>query len=86
MHGGKSPQALRKAQERMLADIDEAVIELMRIALSGKSEAVRMTALREWFERSGFGEKKRVEITHINDDVLQQEYERLLAEMAELDN
>jgi len=66
---------------RLLEAVDPAAGELIRIALSGKTDQVRVQAIRELFERAGFGEPKRIDIT-LTDDVLDAEIARLEAELA----
>jgi hypothetical protein len=80
-HGGSAPQVKRKARERLLEAVDPAAAELARIALNGKSEQVRLNAIKELFARAGFGEPDR--LTVITEDVLDAEIKRLEAELAE---
>lgn len=84
-HGGQLPNVKAKAQERLREALDPAVNELIRIALSGEKDADKVRAIREIFERAGFGEAKRLEV-QLTDDVLDAEIARLTAELAEYDN
>ncbi len=60
-HGGQAPQNKAAAARRLLESIDPAAAELVRIALKGKTERDRLTAIKELFERAGFGEAKRIQ-------------------------
>ena len=84
VHGGMAPQVRNAARARILEALDPAAAELVRIALNAKSEQVRVQAIKELFERAGFGEPKRMDIT-LTDDVLDAEIARLTAELAEND-
>lgn len=67
VHGGAAPQTVQAAKLRLLGAIDPAMAELIRIALRGQAEAVRVSAIKELFERAGFGDPKRVEVTQMPD-------------------
>lgn len=84
VHGGSAPQVRRAAMQRLLAAVDPAAGELVRIALHGESEPVRLNAIKELFARAGFGEADKLEVT-LTDDVLDREIARLTAELAEND-
>ena len=84
-HGGSAPQVKAAAQRRLLEAVDPLIAELIRIGLSGKAEQVRVSAIKEALERAGFGEKRRVEVTHITEDVLDAEIARLVEELETLD-
>jgi hypothetical protein len=62
VHGGSAPQVRQAANRRLLEAIDPAAVELIRIALHGVTERDRLTAIKELFERAGFGSAKRVEV------------------------
>ena len=66
-HGGGAPQTIAAANFRLLAAIDPVMAELIRIALKGKSEAVRVQAIKEVLERAGFGDPKRLAISQVPD-------------------
>jgi hypothetical protein len=66
---------------RLLEAIDPAAAQLVKIALEGQTEQVKLNAIKELFERAGFGEPKRIDIT-LTDDVLDAEIARLEAELA----
>ena len=85
VHGGMAPQVRNAARARLLEALDPAAGELVRIALNGKQENVRVQAIKELFERAGFGEPKRLDIT-LTDDVLDAEIARLTAELAANDH
>ncbi len=62
VHGGSAPQVRAKAQQRLNEAIDPATVELIRLATTAENERDRITAIKEIFERAGFGEAKRVEV------------------------
>lgn len=74
VHGGAAPQVRQAANLRLLQALDPAAGELVRIALNGKTERDRITAIKELFERAGFGEPKRLEIAQVPDQALIDEW------------
>lgn len=52
-HGGAAPAVQAKAKQRLLAALDPAAAELVRIAREGKDEGVRVRAIREILDRAG---------------------------------
>ncbi len=74
VHGGSAPQVRHAANRRLLEALDPAAGELVRIALTGKVERNRIMAIKELFERAGFGEPKRLEIAQIPDQALIDEW------------
>ena len=88
-HGGNTRNAREAARRNILELVDPAVLRLAEAlnieAATANDWAVVMRAVKEVLDRAGVAEPKKLEITHITEDVLQEEYERLLAEMAELD-
>jgi len=54
-HGGAAPQVRKKAQERLFAAADVLMAQLLKIATSAESEAVRLTATKDALDRAGFG-------------------------------
>ena len=62
-HGGASPQARRKAQERAEAHVDELMWMLIQIAQDEKQPgSVRLTAIKDALDRAGFGASKKVDV------------------------
>jgi hypothetical protein len=61
MHGGKSPQALRSAQERLAALVDPALSALSRLVDQADSEVVQLAAIKDVLDRAGFKPTERVE-------------------------
>lgn len=53
LHGGKAPQVRAAAQHRLLEAVDIVAAELVRIATSGESDAVRLSACRDLLDRVG---------------------------------
>lgn len=85
MHGGAAPQVRKAARLRVIEAVDLVVGELLRLALHAENEGVRVRAISLIFDRAGFGEPQRIEITHITDEALDEEIRRLTAEMASFD-
>lgn len=77
-HGGSAPQTKAAAARRLLKAVDPAAVELIRIALEGKTEQTRLGAIKELFERAGFGEPKRLEIAQVPDQEVIDEWIRVL--------
>ena len=84
-HGGAAPQTVRAAKIRLIEAVDPLLAELIRIGLSGKDERTRVAAINSALDRAGIDEPKRVEITHITEDLLDAEIIRLEAELADND-
>lgn len=74
VHGGAAPQTKAAAMMRAMQHVDPIMAEVVRIALHGKSEAVRLQAAKEVFERLGLGDPKRIEITQIPDPAVIQDW------------
>jgi hypothetical protein len=61
MHGGKSPQALRTAAERLAALVDPAIEELGHLVRYADSDTIKLAAIKDVLDRAGFKPKERVE-------------------------
>lgn len=61
MHGGKSPQALKSAQERIAAMVDPALAQLARLVEQADSDSVKLSAIKDVLDRAGYKPKDRVE-------------------------
>lgn len=61
LHGGKAPQALRTAQERIAALVDPALVELARLVRVAETDAVKLAAIKDVLDRAGLKPKERVE-------------------------
>lgn len=61
LHGGKSPQALRSAQERLAAMVDPALSALAELVEQAESDVVRLAAIKDVLDRAGYKPKDRVE-------------------------
>lgn len=61
MHGGKAPQALRTAAERLAALVDPAITRLTKL-IDGASDAVAFAAVKDVLDRAGYGAKQRIDI------------------------
>ena len=62
MHGGKSPQALRKAEERLRALVDPSVARLAELIAHADSDSVSLTALRYVLDYAGFKPADKAQI------------------------
>lgn len=67
-HGGSAPQVRRKAQERLLEAADSLMAQLLKIASSAESEAVRLAATRDALDRAGFAPAQLVKLGIGNED------------------
>lgn len=54
MHGGKAPQVIRSARERIDAMVDPALTQLARIVEDGESDAVKLAAIKDVLDRAGY--------------------------------
>lgn len=85
MHGGSAPQVRQKARQRLLEAVDPLMAELIRLALHGESESVRVAATKDALDRAGLNPKMLIEsevTIHDGGDV-DREIARLAAELAE---
>lgn len=62
-HGGRASQNLAAAERRLAKNADVLMKELLRIATSAESEAVRLAAVRDALDRIGIGSKRELEVT-----------------------
>lgn len=61
IHGGKAPQVMRTAAERLAAMVDPALAELARLVESAENDVVKLAAIKDVLDRAGYGPKQRVE-------------------------
>jgi len=61
MHGGKAPQALRKAEERMRDLVHPAITGLAELIAHADQDSVRLSAIRDLLDRTGYKAKIEVE-------------------------
>jgi len=87
-HGGNTKNARAAARRNILELTDPAVARLaeaLNLEPANANEwAVIMRAVKEVLDRAGIDEPKRLEITHITEDVLDAEIARLLEEQNQL--
>jgi hypothetical protein len=62
IHGGKAPQVLAKARERIVLAADNMAEELLKIAMDGSSEAVKLAAVKDALDRAGLSAKNEVSV------------------------
>ena len=61
-HGGRAPQVRAAAQQRLLMATDNLMANLLKIATSGESEAVRLRATMDALDRAGLTERGVAEV------------------------
>ena len=62
LHGSRSPQALRKAEERLRALVDPSVARLAELIAHADSDSVSLTALRYVLDYAGFKPADKAQI------------------------
>lgn len=81
-HGGSAPQVKAKAQQRLLAAADDAAAVLVQIIMDKKSPAnVRVQAIKDLLDRAGLKPVEQVEITTLDESVIDREIARLLKDL-----
>jgi hypothetical protein len=63
MHGGSSPQALAKAEDRLHALVHPAITGLAQLIETADSDSVRLNAIRDLLDRTGYKPKEKLETT-----------------------
>jgi hypothetical protein len=71
MHGAAAPQNIEAARRRILEAADPVTAELIRIALGGESDAVRVSAAKDVLDRAGMAAKTQVELSGSTGVVIQ---------------
>jgi hypothetical protein len=73
MHGGSAPQVKEIARARLLEAADSLMANLLKIAASAESEAVRLAAVRDALDRAGLGaaQMHKLSLAQPWDDLLQ---------------
>lgn len=77
-HGAKAPQVKAKARQRLEEAADRMAKELLGIALSAESEAVKLAAVKDGLDRAGLGAKTALELSVAEP----KPYEEVLANLA----
>lgn len=62
VHGGAAPQVRKRAQERLQAAADILMAQLLKIASSAESEAVRLSAVNSALDRAGYSAASMVKL------------------------
>jgi hypothetical protein len=70
MHGGKAPQALRTAAERLAAMVDPALSALAHLVDEAESDMVRLAAIKDVLDRAGYKPVERQQIEQAGDYVV----------------
>jgi hypothetical protein len=63
LHGGRAPQALKKAEERMRDIVHPAISRLAALVEHAESDAVSLNAVRYVLDWAGFKAAERQELT-----------------------
>jgi hypothetical protein len=63
MHGGKSPQVIATAKQRLAAMVDPALVQLQALLLGAEAEPVRLAAVKDILDRNGYKPVDRIEVT-----------------------
>ena len=61
MHGGKSPQALANAEDRLKALIHPAITGLQELINNADSDSVRLSAIRDLLDRTGYKPTEKIQ-------------------------
>ena len=77
-HGGRAPQVRAAAQQRLLMATDNLMANLLKIATSGESEAVRLRATMDALDRAGLTERSVIEVGVTN------QFDALLTDIIDL--
>ena len=79
MHGAKAPQVQRSARLRLAELADPAIAQLARLLASAESETVKIRAVENILDRTGFPRRHEVDVQDAKERLL----ERLLARRIE---
>ena len=63
MHGGKSPQVLATARQRLALLVDPALAVFEERLKDDMEPALQLTAARDLLDRTGYSAKQKVELT-----------------------
>jgi hypothetical protein len=61
-HGGKSPQVVASARERIALMVDPALVALRRLIDTADSDSVRLSAIKDILDRAGYKPVDRADI------------------------
>lgn len=62
-HGGRAPQVMAAARMRILAMVNPALHELMRLLQKAETDSVKLQAARDILDRAGLAAKQMHEIS-----------------------
>ena len=74
MHGGKAPQVMKKADERIRDLVDPALNRLAKL-VDDPTSSVALAAVKDILDRAGYGARQRIELT------IRQQAEKLAANL-----
>jgi hypothetical protein len=72
LHGSKSPQAVANAEERLKALVHPAITGLQELINNADSDSVRLSAIRDLLDRTGYKPSEKIEST--GDTTIRVEY------------
>jgi hypothetical protein len=60
-HGGRAPQSRLKARERLDEMVEPALVELRKLVARADSDGVRLSAIKDILDRTGYKLPERLE-------------------------
>lgn len=66
MHGGKAPQVVRSARERLTALVDPALTVLEERLRDAKEPAMQIAVAKDLLDRAGYSSKHKVEVSGVD--------------------
>ncbi|MCR4375902.1 MAG: hypothetical protein NUW22_13745 [Acidobacteria bacterium] len=61
-HGGRAPQVVRSARERLDALVDPAIVQLTKLIDSADTDSVKLAAIRDVLDRAGYKPTDKLQV------------------------